>query len=48
MLTADCEATLCCETVDEARTLVPSLEGKVSDEDLLQVLKDITVLRDFS
>jgi DNA-directed RNA polymerase II subunit RPB4 len=40
--------TLCCDTVEEARTLVPSLEGKVSDDDLQQVLDDISKLRDFS
>ncbi|KAK5174315.1 RNA polymerase B [Saxophila tyrrhenica] len=40
--------TLCCDTVEEARTLIPSLEGKVSDDDLQQVLDDISKLRDFS
>jgi len=34
--------------VEEARTLIPSLEGKVSDDDLQQVLDDISKLRDFS
>ena len=43
-----CVGTLCCDTVEEARTLVPSLEGKVSDDDLQQVLDDISKLRDFS
>lgn len=36
--------TLCCDTVEEARTLIPSLEGKVSDDDLQQVLDDISKL----
>ena len=40
--------TLCCDTVEEARTLVPSLEGKISDDDLQQILDDISKLRDFS
>ncbi|KAF2718821.1 RNA polymerase II, partial [Polychaeton citri CBS 116435] len=39
--------TLCCDTAEEARTLVPSLEGKFSDDQLQQVLDDISKLRDF-
>ena len=41
-------ATLCCDTVEEARTLIPSLEGKLSDDDLQQILDDISKLRDFT
>jgi len=41
-------ATLCCDTAEEARTLIPSLEGKISDDELQQVLDDISKLRDFS
>ncbi|KAF2480479.1 HRDC-like protein [Neohortaea acidophila] len=41
-------ATLCCDTVEEARTLIPSLEGKVSDDELQQTLDDISKMRDFS
>jgi len=43
-----CTATLCCDTAEEARTLVPSLEGKISDDELQQVLDEISKLRDFS
>ena len=42
------QATLCCDSVDEARTLIPSLEGKVSDDDLKNVLDEVSELRDFS
>lgn len=41
-------ATLCCDTAEEARTLIPSLEGKIDDESLQVVLDDISKLRDFS
>ncbi len=41
-------ATLCCDTAEEARTLIPSLEGKLDDEALQSVLDDISKLRDFS
>ncbi|KAK3713509.1 RNA polymerase B [Vermiconidia calcicola] len=36
------------QLVDEARVLIPSLEKKVSDDELQQVLDDISKLRDFS
>lgn len=39
-------ATLCCDTPDEARTLIPSLETKLSDDELQDILNDITNLRD--
>ncbi|KAF7185075.1 DNA-directed RNA polymerase II subunit rpb4 [Pseudocercospora fuligena] len=41
-------ATLCCDSVEEARTLIPSLEGKISDEELENTLNEISKLRDFS
>ncbi|GAB7364096.1 hypothetical protein MBLNU230_g4648t1 [Neophaeotheca triangularis] len=41
-------ATLCCDTPEEARTLIPSLEGKISDDDLARALNDISTLRNFS
>lgn len=40
-------ATLCCESAEEAKTLVPSLANKISDADLQDLLKDITNLRSF-
>ncbi|QIW96958.1 hypothetical protein AMS68_002476 [Peltaster fructicola] len=41
-------ATLCCDTAEEARTLIPSLENKISDDDLQALLDNISKLRDFS
>ncbi|KAK4507918.1 hypothetical protein PRZ48_001653 [Zasmidium cellare] len=40
-------ATLCCDTAEEARTLIPSLEGKIEDAELEEMLKHISALRDF-
>lgn len=40
--------TLCCETADEAKTLIPSLQDKISDVDLQQLLNEISRLRHFS
>lgn len=39
--------TLCCETAEEAKALVPSLVEKISDADLEELLKEITNLRNF-
>lgn len=33
--------TLCCEEAEEAKTLVPSLEGKKTDEDLQELLDEV-------
>ncbi|KAF2146587.1 uncharacterized protein K452DRAFT_67900 [Aplosporella prunicola CBS 121167] len=40
--------TLCCETADEAKTLIPSLQDKISDEDLTALLNEISRLRHFA
>ncbi|KAM0695681.1 hypothetical protein Q7P36_004163 [Cladosporium allicinum] len=40
--------SLCCDTAEEARTLIPSLEGKITDEDLQPVLDNIAKLRVFT
>ncbi|KAF2836331.1 RNA polymerase II [Patellaria atrata CBS 101060] len=37
--------TLCCESADEAKTLIPSLTNKISDSDLQDLLDEITRLR---
>ncbi|KAL8916084.1 MAG: hypothetical protein Q9172_006467 [Xanthocarpia lactea] len=37
--------SLCCETAEEAKTLIPSLANKISDEDLQELLNDITQFR---
>ncbi|KAI4141537.1 MAG: hypothetical protein L6R39_005290 [Caloplaca ligustica] len=39
--------SLCCETAEEAKTLIPSLANKISDADLQELLDDITKLRQF-
>ena len=40
-------ASLCCESAEEAKTLIPSLTNKISDVDLQEILDDITKLRSF-
>lgn len=40
-------ASLCCETAEEAKTLIPSLTNKITDVDLQEILDDITKLRTF-
>ncbi|KAI4189548.1 MAG: hypothetical protein L6R41_001402 [Letrouitia leprolyta] len=39
--------SLCCETAEEAKTLIPSLANKINDQDLQELLDDITKLRHF-
>ncbi|KAI9885522.1 MAG: hypothetical protein M1823_002661 [Watsoniomyces obsoletus] len=39
--------SLCCETAEEAKTLVPSLAEKISDADLQEALDEVTKLRNF-
>ncbi|KAH6670678.1 HRDC-like protein [Tricladium varicosporioides] len=36
--------SLCCDTAEEAKTLIPSLTDKISDEDLQELLDEITKL----
>ena len=33
--------SLCCETAEEAKTLIPSLQDKISDEDLQELLDEM-------
>lgn len=40
-----CPGSLCCETAEEAKTLIPSLASKISDDDLQDLLNDITQFR---
>lgn len=42
-----CLANLCPETADEAKALIPSLEGRFDDDDLQQFLDDIQTHRSF-
>jgi DNA-directed RNA polymerase II subunit RPB4 len=34
--------SLCCEAAEEAKTLIPSLADKISDDDLEDLLKEIS------
>jgi DNA-directed RNA polymerase II subunit RPB4 len=36
--------SLCCEKADEAKTVIPSLADKISDEDLQELLDEIAKL----
>ncbi|KAL9971308.1 hypothetical protein ACROYT_G023818 [Oculina patagonica] len=42
-----CLANLCPETAEEAKALIPSLEGRFEDDDLQQLLDDIQTHRSF-
>lgn len=37
--------SLCCGDADEAKTLIPSLTDKISDEDLEDLLNEISKLQ---
>lgn len=37
--------SLCCENADEAKTLIPSLTDKIKDEDLQELLDEISKLQ---
>ncbi|MCJ1337629.1 RNA polymerase B [Bachmanniomyces sp. S44760] len=39
--------SLCCESSEEAKTLIPSLMNKIGDNDLQELLDEITKLRNF-
>ena len=39
--------SLCPDSAEEAKTLVPSLEGKISDNDLQDLLDEMMRLRNF-
>jgi DNA-directed RNA polymerase II subunit RPB4 len=43
-LTRAHEGSLCCDTADEAKTLIPSLQDKISDEDLGDLLDEMEKL----
>ncbi|KAL3862012.1 hypothetical protein ACJMK2_008017 [Sinanodonta woodiana] len=40
-------ANLCPDNLDEAKSLIPSLEGRFEDEELTQILEDIQTKRSF-
>ena len=33
--------SLCCETAEEAKTLIPSISDKISDDDLQELLDEM-------
>jgi DNA-directed RNA polymerase II subunit RPB4 len=37
--------SLCCEYAEEAKTLIPSLQDKISDEELQHLLDEISNLQ---
>lgn len=39
--------SLCCESAEEAKTLIPSLVNKKSDEELQELLDEISKLRNY-
>ncbi|KAI5813101.1 HRDC-like protein [Pyronema omphalodes] len=39
--------SLCCDSAEEAKTLIPSIAHKRTDEDLQELLEEITRLRQF-
>ena len=40
-------ANLCPDNAEEAKSLIPSLEGRFEDEELQQILEDIQTKRSF-
>lgn len=44
----DVIGSLCCESAEEAKTLIPSLTNKISDVDLQDLLDEISKLRNFT
>jgi DNA-directed RNA polymerase II subunit RPB4 len=45
LLTREFSGSLCCENADEAKTLIPSLQDKIKDEDLQELLDEISKLQ---
>ncbi|KKA25536.1 tRNA (guanine(37)-N1)-methyltransferase [Rasamsonia emersonii CBS 393.64] len=39
--------SLCCDNAEEAKSLIPSLQNKISDADLQELLDELTKLRNF-
>ncbi|KAL1990163.1 hypothetical protein VTN49DRAFT_6002 [Thermomyces lanuginosus] len=39
--------SLCCDNAEEAKSLIPSLQNKISDNDLQELLDELTKLRNF-
>lgn len=45
LLTPSVTGSLCCENADEAKTLIPSLQDKIKDDDLQYLLDEISKLQ---
>ncbi|KAJ5902754.1 hypothetical protein N7495_003282 [Penicillium taxi] len=45
---ARASGSLCCDNAEEAKSLIPSLQNKIADADLQEMLDEITKLRNFS
>jgi DNA-directed RNA polymerase II subunit RPB4 len=40
--------SLCCDNAEEAKSLIPSLQNKISDGELQELLDELTKLRNFT
>ena len=40
--------SLCCDNAEEAKSLIPSLQNKIGDADLQELLDELTKLRNFT
>lgn len=40
--------SLCCDNAEEAKSLIPSLQNKIADGDLQELLDELTKLRNFT
>jgi len=39
--------SLCCDNAEEAKSLIPSLQNKITDNELQELLDELTKLRNF-
>lgn len=42
-----CVGSLCCDNAEEAKSLIPSIANKISDDALQELLDELTKLRNF-
>lgn len=42
-----CVGSLCCDNAEEAKSLIPSIANKISDDGLQELLDELTKLRNF-
>jgi DNA-directed RNA polymerase II subunit RPB4 len=48
VLVANRVGSLCCDNAEEAKSLIPSLQNKITDSDLQELLDELTKLRNFT